>query len=95
MGPQYIPSWEGHRTAELLREVPAAAGLAAPALQLPHHGRRQGLLDQRDQGPPGPQEDGHHYWIMRLNSKDAARGIADGDLIRAFNDRGSVILRRR
>jgi anaerobic selenocysteine-containing dehydrogenase len=30
---------------------------------------------------------------MRLNSKDAAaRGIADGDLIRAFNDRASVIL---
>jgi trimethylamine-N-oxide reductase (cytochrome c) len=28
-----------------------------------------------------------------LSSKDAAaRGIADGDLIRAFNDRGSVIL---
>jgi trimethylamine-N-oxide reductase (cytochrome c) len=30
---------------------------------------------------------------MRVNSEDAiARGIADGDLIRAFNDRGSVIL---
>ncbi len=30
---------------------------------------------------------------MRLNTKDAAaRGIKEGDLIRAFNDRGSVIL---
>ncbi len=30
---------------------------------------------------------------MRLNSVDAAaRGIAEGDLIRAFNDRGAVIL---
>jgi trimethylamine-N-oxide reductase (cytochrome c) len=30
---------------------------------------------------------------MRVNAKDAAaRGIKDGDLIRAFNDRGSVIL---
>jgi trimethylamine-N-oxide reductase (cytochrome c) len=38
-------------------------------------------------------EDGHYYWIMRLNPGDAAaRGVADGDLIRAFNDRGSVIL---
>ena len=37
--------------------------------------------------------DGHYYWIMRINARDAAaRGIADGDLIRAFNDRGSVIL---
>ncbi|NTV51601.1 MAG: hypothetical protein HGA76_01105, partial [Candidatus Firestonebacteria bacterium] len=32
---------------------------------------------------------GHRYWIMRLNTKDAeARGIKEGDLIRAFNDRG-------
>ena len=37
--------------------------------------------------------DGHRYWIMRMNSADAeARGISEGDLIRAFNDRGSVIL---
>ena len=26
--------------------------------------------------------DGHYYWIIRLNTKDAAaRGIADGDLV--------------
>ena len=36
-----------------VREVPAAAGLASPAVQLPHHGRRQGELDERGQGPPG------------------------------------------
>ena len=37
--------------------------------------------------------DGYHYWIIRLNTKDgAARGIKEGDLVRAFNDRGSVIL---
>ena len=37
--------------------------------------------------------DGHYYWIMRMNTKDAeARGIKDGDLIRAYNDRGAVIL---
>ena len=32
-----------HRRA--LRQVPAADGLAASAVQLPHHGRRQGQLD--------------------------------------------------
>ena len=38
-------------------------------------------------------DDGHSYWIMRLSSTDAeARGIAEGDLICAFNDRGAVIL---
>jgi anaerobic selenocysteine-containing dehydrogenase len=30
---------------------------------------------------------------MRINATDAAaRGISDGDLVRAFNDRGSVVL---
>ena len=39
------------------------------------------------------KSDGHFYWIMRLNTKDAAaRGIEEGDLIKAFNDRAEVIL---
>ena len=53
MGPQYIPSWEGHHTTELVRQVPAAAREPAPALLSAHHGRRQGQLDRRHQGPPG------------------------------------------
>ena len=52
LGPQFIPSWEGHHTTELYDKYPAAAGLAPPAVQLPHHGRRQGQLDERGQGPP-------------------------------------------
>ena len=55
MGPQYLESWEGHHTAELVEQVPAADDLPAPALLLPHHGRRQADLDQRGQGPPGAQ----------------------------------------
>jgi trimethylamine-N-oxide reductase (cytochrome c) len=36
---------------------------------------------------------GHDYWIIRINTKDAeARGIEDGDLVKAFNERGEVIL---
>ena len=39
------------------------------------------------------KEDGYYYWIIRINSKDATeRGIKDKDLVRAFNDRGEVIL---
>ena len=35
---------------------------------------------------------GYYYWVMRVNSLDAkARGIKHHDLIRVFNDRGSVI----
>ena len=37
-----------------LPEVPAAADHPAPAVQLPHHGRRQTQLGQRDRGPSGP-----------------------------------------
>jgi trimethylamine-N-oxide reductase (cytochrome c) len=38
------------------------------------------------------KEDGHYYWIIRINTKDAeARGIAQHDLVRVFNDRGVVI----
>ena len=36
---------------------------------------------------------GHYYWIIRVNTADArARDIGDGELVRAYNDRGSVIL---
>ncbi len=39
------------------------------------------------------KDDGWYYWLIRLNSEDAAaRGIADGDLVRAYNDRGAVVL---
>ena len=39
------------------------------------------------------KEDGWSYWIIRLNTSDAqSRGIKDGDLVKAFNDRGEVIL---
>ena len=38
-------------------------------------------------------DDGHYYWIIRINSRDAeARGIKEGDLVKAFNDRGAVVL---
>ena len=36
--------------------------------------------------------DGYYYWIMRLNADDAkARGIKTHDLVKVFNDRGTVI----
>jgi trimethylamine-N-oxide reductase (cytochrome c) len=36
--------------------------------------------------------DGYYYWIARINSKDAAkRGIKMNDLVRLYNDRGSVV----
>nr|WP_282961175.1 molybdopterin dinucleotide binding domain-containing protein [Burkholderia multivorans] len=36
--------------------------------------------------------DGHYYWVMRINPQDAAeRKVRHHELIRVYNDRGSVI----
>jgi trimethylamine-N-oxide reductase (cytochrome c) len=38
-------------------------------------------------------EDGYYYWVIRLNPEDAGkRNIKNSDVVRAFNDRGSVLL---
>ena len=36
--------------------------------------------------------DGYYYWVLRVNPEDArARNIKHHDLVRVFNDRGSVL----
>ncbi len=92
MGPQYIPSWEGHRTAELHSKYPLQMVSPHPRFSFHTMGdsKESWLNEVKDHRV---EVDGHRYWIMRMNTKDAeASGIKDGDLIRAYNDRGSVIL---
>ena len=93
MGPQYIHSWEGHHTTAAVRQVPAA--MVSPHPRYTFHT----MDDVKDSWSNDIKdhrvlkEDGHYYWIMRVNTEDAtARGINDGDLIRAYNDRAEVIL---
>jgi trimethylamine-N-oxide reductase (cytochrome c) len=93
MGPQYIPSWEGHRTVGLVARYPLQ--MISPHPRFSFHtmgdGKESWMNEVKDHRVR--TEDGHYYWIMRMSTADAAaRGIGDGDLIRAFNDRGSVIL---
>jgi molybdopterin guanine dinucleotide-containing S/N-oxide reductase-like protein len=98
MGPQYIPSWEGHRTVDLTTKYPLQ--LVSPHPRFSLHTMSDGkdswsndIKDHRVRVDLGDGRGGHYYWVIRLNGKDAAaRGIADGDLVRAFNDRGEVIL---
>ena len=93
MGPQYIESWEGHRTEELTGRFPLQ--LISPHPRFSFHTMGDGkdawaadIEDHREL-----KDDGWYYWLIRLNPEDAAaRGITDGDLVRAFNDRGEVIL---
>jgi molybdopterin guanine dinucleotide-containing S/N-oxide reductase-like protein len=92
MGPQYIPSWEGHHTKELYGKYPLQMVSPHPRFSFHTMGdsKESWLNEVKDHRV---LIDGHRYWIMRVHTKDAAaRGIKDGDLIRAFNDRGSVIL---
>jgi anaerobic selenocysteine-containing dehydrogenase len=92
LGPQYIPSWEGHHTTELYRKYPLQ--MVSPHARFSFHtmGDLKGSWSN-DIKDHRVLKDGHYYWIMRVNPKDAAaRGIKDGDLIRAFNDRAEVIL---
>ena len=93
MGPQYLESWEGHHTSDLFEEYPLAMVSPHPRYSFHTVGDLKDSWSSEIKNHRVLKEDGHYYWIMRMNPKDAAhRGIADGDLVRAFNDRGSVIL---
>ena len=93
MGPQYIESWEGHHTGDLYGKYPLQMVSPHPKFSFHTMGDAKDSWMNEVKDNRVLKEDGNYYWIMRVNGKDAAaRGIADGDLIRAFNDRGSVIL---
>jgi trimethylamine-N-oxide reductase (cytochrome c) len=96
MGPQYIPSWEGHRTAELTASYPLQLISPHPRFSFHTMGDAKDSWTNEVKDHRVLNDDGRYYWIIRLNPADAAtRGIADGELVRAFNDRGSVILAAR
>jgi trimethylamine-N-oxide reductase (cytochrome c) len=89
--PQYIPSWEGPECAELVAKYPLQ--LISPHPRYSFHT----MFDAKD-GFTNDIEDhrmqinGYYYWIVRISASDAARrGIERGDLVRVFNDRGSVL----
>ncbi len=91
--PHYIPSWEGHHTLELKARYPLQ--LITPHPRFSFHTMNDGkgcwmneVPEHRIKGP-----DGNYYWVIRLNKTDAKnRGISDNDIVRAYNDRGSVLL---
>ena len=92
MGPQYFESWEGHH-APHYSTYPLQMVSPHPKYSFHTAGDAKDSWTNEVEDHRVLKDDGRYYWIMRVNSGDAtARGIADGDLIRAFNDRGSVIL---
>jgi anaerobic selenocysteine-containing dehydrogenase len=86
-----VPSWEGLRTTELVAKFPVQ--MISTHSRYSFHtygdGKNSTLNDVEDHRVA---VGGYYYWVMRINPQDAkARGIHHHDLIRVFNDRGSVI----
>ena len=88
--PKYIPSWEGHHS-ELFGTYPLA--LVTPHPRYSMHTMMDGK-DSFINDIPDHRVlvDGYYYLVARVNTVDAAaRGVKEGDLIRLYNDRGSVL----
>ncbi len=88
---KYIPSWEGHHTGELFAKYPLQ--LISPHPRYSFHtmgdGKDSIVNDVKDHRI---LINGYYYWIVRINSGDAAkRKISSGDIVKVFNDRGAVI----
>lgn len=92
---KYMPSWEGLETKELVEKYPIQL--------LSSHSRYSfhTLGDGKDSVINDIHEhrtciDGYYYWNAKINPADAEpRGIQDGDLMRMYNDRGSVVVAAR
>jgi molybdopterin guanine dinucleotide-containing S/N-oxide reductase-like protein len=88
---QYIESWEGHHTTDLYAKYPLH--LITPHVRHSFHT----MGDAKDSVVNDIKDhrvliDGYYYWIVRINASDAqARGIKMHELVKVYNDRGTVI----
>jgi trimethylamine-N-oxide reductase (cytochrome c) len=88
---KYRPAWEGPNDRELYSKYPLQ--LISPHPRYTFHTQSDGkdsfINDVKDHRA---LINGHYYWIVRMNPEDAAkRGIKENDLVKVFNDRGTVI----
>jgi trimethylamine-N-oxide reductase (cytochrome c) len=90
--PRYIESWEGHHTTRLCNKYPLQLISPHPRFSFHTHQDYKEAWMNEIKDHRILKEDDHYYWIIRINAKDAEkRQIKDGDLVKAFNDRGAVI----
>jgi molybdopterin guanine dinucleotide-containing S/N-oxide reductase-like protein len=90
---KYIPSWEGHHTRNLYKKYPLQ--LITPHVRFSFHTMNDGKGCWMNEVPEHrvKAKDGYYYWVIRINARDAKkRGIKEGDVVKAFNDRGEVLL---
>lgn len=88
---RYIPAWEGPHAKELFDKFPLQMISTHPRYSFHTYGDgKDSVLNDIDDHRIFI--DGYYYWVMKINPTDAAkRGIKHRDLIRVYNDRGSVI----
>jgi molybdopterin guanine dinucleotide-containing S/N-oxide reductase-like protein len=88
--PRYIPSWEGHECRDLTAKYPLQLITPHPRFSI------HTMYDHTEwiSDIPGHRQlkDGYYYLTGRINPDDAnVRGIAEGDIIKLFNDRAEVL----
>ena len=88
---RYIPSWEGYNTTELTDKYPLQIISPHPRFSYHTHNDNKSLwLDDIPQHRV--KKDGYSWWPVRVHPTDAkVRGIKDGDIVKLFNDRGTVL----
>jgi trimethylamine-N-oxide reductase (cytochrome c) len=88
---RYIPAWEGPHATALAARYPLQ--LVATHSRYSFHTNVDGKNGfANDIEDHRVRVDGHCYWLVRLNERDAAdRGIRHHDLVKVFNERGAVV----
>jgi len=88
--PHYIPSWEDIGS-ELFKKYPLQMVSPHPRFSFhTHYDKHTSWLDEI----PGHRilKDGYAWWPVRIHPTDAAeRSIQNSDIVRLYNDRGSVL----
>jgi trimethylamine-N-oxide reductase (cytochrome c) len=87
---RYVPSWEGPATSELVRKYPLQ--LISPHSRYSFHTYNDGKGTTCDVEEHRIKVGNRYYLLARMHPEDARRReIKQYDLIRLYNDRGSVI----
>ena len=88
--PHYIPSWEG-LTSPLVEKDPLQ--LVSPHARYSYHTHGENVSWIRSIPLQRVRKDDYDYWPIQIHPSDAEpRGILEGDLVKAYNDRATVIL---
>ncbi|MFC1845969.1 molybdopterin-dependent oxidoreductase [Chloroflexota bacterium] len=88
--PRYIPSWEGHES-KLAEKYPLQ--MIAPHPRFSFHTHHDTHTPWICEIPANRiYKDGYYWHVTRVHPEDAgARGINDGDIIKIYNDRATVL----